>query len=417
VRTLARPVDSIGKSFLAVATVLAAIVFLLAAAPAEAKYAAIVMDADSGAVLYEANADTHNYPASLTKMMTLYLTFEALESGKLKLDQHFTVSHHASIQAPSKLGLQPGETIAVRDAILALVTKSANDVAVTVAENLAGSEPAFAERMTRKAQALGMKDTIFHNASGLPNPDQHTTARDLARLALALYRDFPNEYRYFGTQEFTYHGMTHVNHNHLMAAFEGMDGIKTGFINASGFNLAASAVRNNRRLIGVVMGGQSARSRDQQMAALLNDAFANRLGRPTMVAAKSDDVATESAEAIQPPSRAARMLRSLSPVASAEAAPVKVAAARRPVEKGVSGWSVQIGAFAKQNAAEKAAASAAGKITGGKRKPVQIVGPARGDKEHVWRARLANFSKKEARDACRVLHKKHVQCAVVAPSV
>jgi|GEM_PF-1467575 len=244
----------------------------------------IVLDAGTGQILSEHDADSLNYPASLTKMMTLFLTFDALEHHRITLDSQFTVSRHAAVQAPSKLGLYPGSTISVHDLILAVVTHSANDAAVVLAEGLAGSEPEFAERMNREARFLGMSRTNFRNASGLPDRFQYTTARDLSKLALALYRTFPREYAYFSTESFTYRGETYGNHNHLMEAFQGMDGIKTGFINASGFNLAASAVRNNRRLVGVIMGGRTAQSRDMNMAELLDDAFARRSAVATMVA-------------------------------------------------------------------------------------------------------------------------------------
>jgi D-alanyl-D-alanine carboxypeptidase len=415
VATFGRTIALIGRCFANAGIALAVLVAVTAATPAAAsKYASIVIDADTGEVLQHVNADARTYPASLTKMMTLYLLFEDLQAGKVSLDQRFTVSRHAANQAPSKLGLQPGETIAVKDLILALVTKSANDGAVTVAEGLSGSESAFAERMTRKAKALGMRDTVFRNASGLPDPAQHTTARDISRLSLALYRDFPKQYHYFATTEFTYHGVTHANHNHLMSSFEGMDGIKTGFIRASGFNLAASAMRGNRRLIGVVMGGESARGRDRHMAALLNDAFARGANGTTLVAAKTSD-GDDADDAADSSSPAERVLRSLSPVGTAHAAPMrstKAAAARRDH----GSWSIQVGAFSKAHAAEKAANAAAAKIAGGKKRAVNIVAPSRGDKERVWRARLANFSKTEARDACRVLKKKRIQCAVIAPS-
>ncbi len=250
----------------------------------------IVIDASNGQVLNERDPDALNYPASLTKMMTLFLTFDALEHRRISLAQRFYVSEHAAIQRPSKLGLVPGSTIAVRDLILAVVTHSANDAAVVLAEGLGGTESSFAAKMNAEALALGMTRTNFHNASGLPDPLQYTTARDLAKLALALYRTFPNEYRYFATEEFDYNGAIYTNHNHLMEAFEGMDGIKTGFINASGFNLAASAVRNNRRLIGVIMGGRTAQSRDMDMAELLDDAFAHRPpASPGDVAVASSD--------------------------------------------------------------------------------------------------------------------------------
>jgi D-alanyl-D-alanine carboxypeptidase len=272
----------------------------------------IVIDAGSGQIVSEHDADALNYPASLTKMMTLFLTFDALESHRITLNQQFMVSRHAAVQAPSKLGLMPGNTIAVRDLILAVVTKSANDAAVVLAEGLAGSETAFAVRMNDRARRLGMTRTNFRNASGLPNPFQYTTPRDLSRLALALYRTFPREYAFFSTESYTWHGATFANHNHLMEAFQGMDGIKTGFINASGFNLAASAVRNNRRLVGVIMGGRTAVSRDNEMAELLDDGFAHRAPVPATMVATSE---TAGIRAL-----ALRDSGGLSPISRAEAA-------------------------------------------------------------------------------------------------
>ena len=227
-------------------------------------FAWMLLDAETGQVLSEQNADVLTYPASLTKMMTLYLTFEALNQGRIRTDQLFTVSAFAASRSPSKLGLTPGEAVPLRDLILGLVTRSANDAASVIAENLAGSEANFARYMTWKARQLGMQHTWYQNASGLPDPSQRTTARDVARLSLALYHDFPREYRYFSTQEFYFRGDEINTHNHLLEWYPGADGIKTGFVNASGFNIATSAVRNGRRLIGVIMGGRSARSRDVQ---------------------------------------------------------------------------------------------------------------------------------------------------------
>src|SRR5689334_9392984 len=301
--------------FDAIASLFVAMVFVWAIPAVQAKTeSSIVIDGETGKVLSEHNADLPNYPASLTKMMTLYLLFESVEQGKVKLDQRFTVSRWAAAQAPSKLGLVEGQSIAVRELILAIVTKSANDAAVTVAENMAGSEAAFAERMTQKARALGMTSTAYRNASGLPHPAQLTTARDLVKLARALYRDFPHEYAYFATEEFTYNGITHVNHNHLMHSFEGMYGIKTGYIRASGFNLAASAVRDNRRLIGVVMGGLTAHARDMEMARLLNTAFASRDSAPlpAIVTAEREDETETSTNTLT--RRTARAIAALSPV-------------------------------------------------------------------------------------------------------
>jgi D-alanyl-D-alanine carboxypeptidase len=234
-------------------------------------YAAIVLDANSGNVLHADKADELRHPASLTKIMTLYLLFERLEAGKIRLDTQIPVSEHASVQAPTKLGLKPGETIAVEDAIEAMVTKSANDAAVAVAEALGGSEREFADLMTLKAHALGMGRTVYRNASGLPNDEQVTTARDQALLGRAVAERFPRYYRYFETPSFTYHGETMRNHNHLLGHVDGMDGIKTGYTEASGFNLVASVRRNNRHIVSVVMGGTSAGARDARMRNLIEE--------------------------------------------------------------------------------------------------------------------------------------------------
>lgn len=232
-------------------------------------YADIVVDVKTGRVLHAVNEDALRHPASITKVMTLYLLFEQLEKGRMSLDTPLRVSAHAAARPPSKLGLRPGQTIAVEDAIKALVTKSANDAAATIAENVAGSEEAFAGMMTRKARALGMSRTVYRNASGLPDPEQVTTARDLAILARAVQERFPRHYRYFQTRVFHYAGRAIPNHNRLLGKVEGVDGIKTGFTRASGFNLMTSARTDDRHIVAIVLGGRSGASRDQKMAALV----------------------------------------------------------------------------------------------------------------------------------------------------
>src|SRR5215472_10941452 len=231
--------------------------------------ASIVVDGYGGAVLQASNPDAPRHPASLTKIMTLYLLFERLEAGKIRLDSTLKVSEHASEQAPTKLGLKPGQTIAVEDAIKAIVTKSANDAAVAVAENLAGDESRFAQLMTQKARALGMTRTTYTNASGLPDDDQITTARDQALLGRLIQKRFPRYYRYFSTESFVYHSEVMRNHNHLLGSIEGVDGIKTGFTRASGFNVVTSVHRDGRYIVAVVMGGHSALQRDAQMRELI----------------------------------------------------------------------------------------------------------------------------------------------------
>ena len=233
-----------------------------------------LIDAETGGVLHEIKPDMPAYPASLTKMMTLYLTFAALNQDTLDLNQRLVVSRHAARQEPSKLWLKVGDLVRVKNLILALVTRSANDAAVVLAEGLAGSEAAFAERMTAKARQLGMTNTVFRNASGLPDPAQRTTARDMARLALALEQEFPREFDYFSVREFEFRGQTITGHNHLLKTYKGSDGIKTGFTRAAGFNLVASAERKDRRLIAVILGSPSWGVRDKQMVALLDRGFA-----------------------------------------------------------------------------------------------------------------------------------------------
>jgi D-alanyl-D-alanine carboxypeptidase len=230
----------------------------------------IVVDGNSGTVLHAANADAARHPASLTKIMTLYLLFERLEAGKVKLDTPLKISAHAAEQAPTKLGVKPGQTLAVEDAIKAVVTKSANDAAVAIAENLGGDEDEFAKMMTAKAHALGMSRTTYVNASGLPNDDQITTAHDQALLGRAIQERFPRYYKYFSTEQFTYHGHAMRNHNHLLGVVGGVDGIKTGYTHASGFNLVTSVHRDGRYIIAVVLGGRSAGERDAHMRELIN---------------------------------------------------------------------------------------------------------------------------------------------------
>jgi D-alanyl-D-alanine carboxypeptidase len=256
-------------------------------------YASIVVDVNSGRVLQATNADAARFPASVTKVMTLYMLFEQLERGKFTLESELPVSAFAARQAPSKIGFDPGETIAVEDAIKALVTKSANDVAVVVAEAIGGDQETFAEMMTRKARAIGMKNTTFKNASGLPNPEQVTTARDLTILGKAVHDRFPRYWRYFQTRNFEYAGRNYRNHNRLLGRVDGVDGIKTGFTRASGFNLLTSAKTGNRHLIAVVLGGRSGRIRDAQMASLVDEhlprAYAGARQTPVFAEGRSDE--------------------------------------------------------------------------------------------------------------------------------
>ncbi|WP_454619510.1 serine hydrolase [Bradyrhizobium cenepequi] len=302
------------------------------------QFSSIIVDGNSGSVLASNNPDGLRHPASLTKIMTLYLLFERLEAGRMKLDTEMQVSEHASEQAPTKLGLRPGQTIKVEDAIKGLVTRSANDAAVVIAEAIGGDEDDFAKMMTRKARSLGMSKTIYRNASGLPNDEQVTTARDQATLGRAIQDRFPRYYRYFSTTVFNYRGQSIRNHNHLLGKVEGIDGIKTGYTRASGFNLVSSIRRGNRHLVGVVMGGRSGGSRDAIMRGLLAENLEKAATVRTATAITEKNVAdsnTDVAEA-DTPSRGNDQPAQVtsSAVASAEPAMAALApAAPRPAAK------------------------------------------------------------------------------------
>lgn len=272
-----------------------------AAATNNPKYASIVIDASTGTVLSERNANKILHPASLTKVMTLVMLFDALEAGTVRLNDRIHISERAAAQQPSKLGLPAGSSIRVEDAILSIVTKSANDISTAIAEHLAGSESRFATRMTRRAHDIGMTRTNFVNAHGLHNPAQVSTARDMATLARYVLNRYPHYYRYFSTKQFTYRGKTMNNHNRLMQSYQGMDGFKTGFINASGFNLIASAKRGDRRVIGVVFGGRSWQSRNDHMAVLLDAGWDTMRKRGTMHAQNDNQPAAVASAAARPP--------------------------------------------------------------------------------------------------------------------
>lgn len=281
------------------------------------QFASIIVDGNSGAVLQSTSPDGLRHPASLTKIMTLYLLFERLESGKMKLDTELPVSQHAADQDPTKLNLRAGQTIRVEDAIKGLVTRSANDAAVVIAEAIGGDEDDFAAMMTRKARALGMSKTVYRNANGLPNDEQVTTARDQATLGRAIQERFPRYYRYFSTTSFTWRGEQIRNHNHLLGSVEGVDGIKTGYTRASGFNLVTSMRRGNRHLIGVVLGGRSGGSRDAIMRNLLAENLEKGATTHTVVAVtERNSAGTDVADASDTPAR--------------PAAPVQVASAPAP---------------------------------------------------------------------------------------
>ncbi|ABD07098.1 Serine-type D-Ala-D-Ala carboxypeptidase [Rhodopseudomonas palustris HaA2] len=293
-------------------------------------FASIIVDANTGATLSATNPDAVRHPASLTKIMTLYLLFERLEAGKLSLDSEMEVSAHASSQAPTKLGLRPGQTLRVEDAIKALVTRSANDAAVVIAETVGGSEAEFARMMTRKARALGMSRTVYRNSNGLPNDDQVTTARDQSILGRAIQDRFPRYYRYFATTTFNYRGASIRNHNRLLGNVEGVDGIKTGYTRASGFNLVTSMHRGNRFLVGVVLGGRSGGSRDAIMRNLLAENLEKGATRRTVAAIVERSPSSTQVAEDMPDSRPSPTVQVQGAVQVASAAPEPIETVARP---------------------------------------------------------------------------------------
>jgi len=416
---------------LAVVLLLAALLIGSSAQAANPRYAGIVVDMDNGEVLYAENADARRYPASLTKMMTLYLTFEALVDNELTLDQPLGVSGAAAAMPASKLWLAKGSSISVDKAIRALTVKSANDVAVVLAEALGESETQFARRMTQKARELGMSDTTFRNASGLPDDRQATSARDLLTLAVRVMQDFPQYYHYFGLQTFSYRGTTHTSHNRLVKNYPGADGLKTGFIRASGFNVATTAVHDGRRMVGVVMGGFSSGSRDTHMTDLLDRSFARASLRDRATWLADTRFSREFMEfgpvapvrePVQPAPRSTQpMLAAVNTVEAAapapEPEPLKQLAARNTPAMGdaTGGWGIQVGAFSEQANARRLAHQAASQLprsVGGEISVDALDGPQR-----VFRARLVALGETQARQACQRLKAEGMDCMVVNASL
>lgn len=344
----------------------------------------IVIDALSGEVIASSNADERRYPASLTKLMTLYITFSALDKGDLKLDDRIKVSRYAANRSPSRLGVKPGETILVKDAVMALIVKSANDCAAVLAEALGGSEEEFAKIMTQTAKDLGMKNTTFKNASGLPNSRQKTTARDMAILASAVYHHFPEYYDLFAVTKFKYKGQTFYTHNHLLKKFKGADGMKTGYTSAAGYNIVTSAERNGRRVIAVTMGHNSIKDRDYKVAQLMNNGL-NKLEQR---------------------SGAHRMVAKLTipPMSSADS---DIASDHD--------WAIQIGAFSNYIKARNYALDIQNRLHLPYIAKTEInIEPASKGAAIVYRSQLTGFAKNEADKTCYRLKKQNKSCIVVA---
>lgn len=403
------------------------------AAYANPLHASIVIDADTKQVLHELHADAARYPASLTKMMTLYMLFEALEQRKLSLNSRMYVSHHAASMPPTNINLREGDSLSVHEAIQALVVRSANNVAAVVAETLGGSEANFAEMMTAKAYRIGMMGTNFRNASGLPHFQQITTARDMAKLSARLMSDFPQYYHYFSTPSFNFKGTTYNSHNRMVRNVHGVDGLKTGFIRASGFNIATSAKRNNRRVIVVVMGGQTASLRDQQVSQLLEYSFN---GGNFAQFVTNDAIARSMAVAAQPVSvnysdtkkkiptilsqsdsnKKIKSIRAEKFIESQKVIQAKTTT-NKPAEKlkvlkndKNRRWEVQIGSYAQQQKAQAQAKAAKRWVSGS-----VVISEIAVSNRKVYRARLVGLQENQAREGCQSLSRQGIECLVVRP--
>jgi D-alanyl-D-alanine carboxypeptidase len=388
--------------------------------------ASIVVDMNSGRVIQSESPDTPRYPASLTKMMTLYMLFTYMRAGVITSDSELLVTPYAASQSPTKLNLKPGSTIRTRDAIGALVTLSANDVAVTVAENLAGTEGNFARMMTKKAQSIGMMSTVFRNASGLPNDEQVTTARDMAILAQRLIRDFPEYYDCFQTKYFRYNGRRYRNHNHLLFGYKGTDGIKTGYTRAAGFNLTASVQRGDKHLVAVVLGGRTSAQRDVAMRRLLDQSF------PKAIAAKPSAPYVASLDVAAPPPPTPKKrgfaLASVGPSAEAirfggQSKAQATAAPSAPASTTAEGdtdateaagpFHVQVGAYTTQAEATSRLGEVRGRAASllDGHPPLSMV--FQKDDTQWYRARFAGFSQDGARSTCAELKRMSLDCIVM----
>jgi D-alanyl-D-alanine carboxypeptidase len=376
---------------------------MICVSSAHAKYASFIINENTKRIYHNANADTRNYPASLTKIMTLYLVFDALKSKKISMSSKFKVSKRATRQPPSKLNLSAGSNITVKNAILALVTKSANDVATVIAENLGKSERNFARLMTRKAKKLGMTRTTFRNASGLPNRGQLSTARDMATLGIAIRKNHPKFFKLFKTKSFIYKGVKYTNHNNLLGSYSGTDGIKTGYTNASGFNLVASVERNGQRIIGVVFGGKKARSRDKHMVTLLNKYFKTSLSKPLVRIAKPSEL----------PKTRPKIVVAEKNIKNFKIPPEII---NNIIPNDIEeDWFIQIGAFKNRLNAHKAARNARNIV------PEQLGNlPASLSKitksstnnnlQYLWRVRFVELAENQARSVCAELWTSGLSC-------
>jgi D-alanyl-D-alanine carboxypeptidase len=389
---------------------------LVAARPAHAvTHASILVDAKTGQVIEANNADALAHPASLTKLMTLYLTFERLQEGKLTLGSELYVSRHAAWQQPAKLWLRAGSSVSVRDCILGITGHSANDAAMVLAESIGGSETAFVDLMNQEARALGMTRTTFLNANGLPNAGQWTTARDMATLGLALFHTFPQYYHFFNTPVFTFQGRTYIGFDHLLTEYPGADGMKTGYIYTSGFNIVTSAVRGDRRLLGVVLGGRTAHARDLQMISLLDQGFATPSAATTLVAgAVTPAPPAEPTIVAQPVSRIAQPIQPAADPVRPAAERVRATSYRSTFDREHK-WSIQVGAgYRTEHSVYRVLQSARRCApTPLRRGHAEVVRVRRSD----YQARFSDLSYPRARQACSALHTRGFGCRVLPHTI
>lgn len=432
------------RRFALAAPVLAGLLLTPAPGPApvassseNVRYAAIVVDATSGEVLFARRADSPRYPASITKVMTLYLVFEALRDGRLSLEDRITISPRAASQPPSKLGLAAGQTISVDDAIRALAVRSANDIAVALAEHVGGSEARFTAQMTLRARELGMTESRFVNANGLPDSRQISSARDLAVLSRAVMRDFPQFYHYFGTRQWTYGGRTYNNTNGLLHSGEGYDGIKTGYTNASGYNLAASQVRDGKRLITVVLGGRTSRTRNDHVDELTRTGFEvfrrREAGEPIQIAqtffeSRGYGLPSQPAGPVAYASLNATAATAPEPLPEPEAPRAVLTAAAAPADltevlnrtagqtvesrpQPSGRWQVQVGAFRDQSVAESWLTEVGRRFRAQFREAEGAVQSAAG----WYRARYTGLTQEAAEAACLAMTERNVSCLVLRP--
>lgn len=386
---------------------------LLVCSSVSASTSSIMVDAENGKVIYENNADELRYPASLTKLMTLYITFNALENKKLKLTDKLKVSRVAAGRSPSKIGVQAGTTITVKDAIMAVIVKSANDCATVLAEHFSPTEADFAKLMTKTAKKLGMKHTVFKNASGLPNSQQKTTARDMSILAMAVYHHFPQYYGWFSQKSFTYKGQKITGHNHLLDTFKGADGMKTGYTAASGFNIITSAKRGNKRVIAVTMGHKFLNDRDKKAYKMMD------LGLNRMCKNKSVDVA-ELTKAIDGTNRAVVVASNNAKKASAPAkatakATAKTASLAKQYATVSNGkYALQVGSFSDYTRAKNYALQIKNKIAKTYAVHDIMVEKVSSPKGELYRSKVVGFAKNDAAKICANMKKQKQACLVVA---